>query len=119
MKVNIKEVLQLEESFLFLFGLFLYSRLDVAWWWFPAMLLVPDVSMIGYLLGPKIGAALYNFFHHRALAIVVYVMGFNFNVVWLSVAGLVLFSHASLDRVFGYGFKHITGFQTSYLTDIK
>jgi hypothetical protein len=33
------------------------------WWLFALLLLAPDVSMVGYLAGPRVGAALYNVFH--------------------------------------------------------
>jgi hypothetical protein len=46
----------------------LFSRLDFAWWWFPALLLLPGIGMIGYMAGPTIGAYTYNFFHHRVVA---------------------------------------------------
>ncbi len=34
-----------------------------AWWLLALLLLVPDVSMIGYMAGPAIGARSYNFAH--------------------------------------------------------
>ena len=37
------------------------------WWLFALLLLAPDVSMVGYLAGPRVGAALYNAFHSYPL----------------------------------------------------
>lgn len=63
-----KTILNLEEWGIFLLCIFLFSRLPFAWWWFPALLLLPDIGMIGYLAGPKVGAFTYNLLHHRAIA---------------------------------------------------
>jgi Domain of unknown function (DUF4260) len=37
-----------------------YAHCAYAWWFFAALILVPDVSMFGYLINPSIGAASYN-----------------------------------------------------------
>lgn len=113
-----KTLLQLEELGFFLFGIYLFSQLNYAWWWFPALILVPDFSMIGYLSGNRAGAWLYNFVHHRGLAIAVYSIGiFCANSV-LQLAGILLFSHASMDRIFGYGLKYESRFKDTHLGTI-
>lgn len=38
----------------------LFSRLNLKWWRFPALLLRPDLAMVGYVLNPAVGAVLYN-----------------------------------------------------------
>ena len=70
-----KTLLRIEEAFLFLLSIFLFSRIGYAWWWFPLLLFAPDIGMLGYLAGPRAGAWLYNFIHHRALAVCLYVLG--------------------------------------------
>ncbi len=100
---------------MFLFSIFLFSRLDYAWWWFPVLLLTPDLSMLGYALNPKVGAWLYNFVHHRGVALAVYVAGVLLVVPSLQLAGVILFGHSSLDRVFGYGLKYPDSFQHTHL----
>ena len=54
--MTMKVLLKLEEGAVFLFCIFLFSRLNFAWRWFPALLLLPDIGMIGYIINPKIGA---------------------------------------------------------------
>jgi hypothetical protein len=83
------------------------------------LLLAPDVSMFGYLAGNKWGAVVYNFFHHKALALLVYIAGIWMNNQALTLAGVILFSHASMDRIFGYGFKYFSGFKQTHLGDLK
>ena len=41
----------------------LYARTGSSWWLFAALWLVPDLSMLGYLVSPCWGARLYNAIH--------------------------------------------------------
>ena len=41
-----KTLLRLEEVFLFAGGKYLFSWLPYAWWWFPALILLPDNGMV-------------------------------------------------------------------------
>ena len=49
-------LLRLEEVGQFLLSILLFNQLNYAWWVFPACILLPDLSMIGYLVNTKIGA---------------------------------------------------------------
>jgi hypothetical protein len=40
-----------------------YAYSGYSWWLFAALILVPDVSMLGYLINPSFGAAIYNLVH--------------------------------------------------------
>lgn len=103
---------------LFGLGIYLFSLLDYTWWWFPALLLVPDLSMIGYAFGNKAGAWTYNIVHHRGVAVIVYLAGIYLNNTALQLAGVILFSHSCFDRVFGYGLKYEKGFKFTHLGEI-
>jgi hypothetical protein len=100
-----------------MFGItiFLFSKMDFVWWWYPALLFTPDLSMLGYLVNTKIGAATYNFIHHKALGISVYMLGSILASQPLQLAGLILFGHSSMDRVLGYGLKYSDSFQHTHL----
>jgi hypothetical protein len=113
-----KQLIKLEEFALFSLGIYLFSLLDYAWWWFPVLLLVPDLALIGYLPGNKSGAWIYNIFHHRGLAITVYISGAYLANPVLQLAGIMLFSHSSMDRIFGYGLKYEKGFKFTHLGEI-
>jgi len=110
-----KNLLKLEELFMLALSIFLFSRLDYAWWWYPALLFTPDLSMIGYLISPQAGAWTYNFVHVKALGISVYVLGVILASQPLQLAGLILFGHSSMDRVLGYGLKHADAFKHTHL----
>ncbi|MBI5839058.1 MAG: DUF4260 domain-containing protein [Chloroflexi bacterium] len=110
-----KNLLKLEELFMFGLTIFLFSKLDFSWWWYPVLLFTPDLSMLGYLGGTRLGAFTYNFIHHKALGISIFVAGVIFANQALQLAGLILFGHSSMDRVLGYGLKHSDSFQHTHL----
>ena len=110
-----KTLIRLEEFAIFLFSIYLFSLLHFAWWFFPVLLFVPDLSMLGYLGGPRIGAAVYNFVHHRGLALAYYVVGAVLAIPGLSLAGVIILAHSSLDRAMGYGLKLPESFNSTHL----
>ena len=113
-----KTLLKLEELMLFNFGVYLFYKLPYEWWWFVALLLVPDLSILGYLVNKKVGAFIYNFFHHRGLAILIYLFGLWQSMPMVQLSGAILFSHIAMDRTFGYGLKYNKGFNYTHLGEI-
>lgn len=110
-----KNLLKLEELLMFAFALFLFSGLNASWGLFALLFFAPDLSMLGYLANPRLGAWTYNLVHHKGLGITLYALGVLLTVPWLMFAGLLLFAHSSFDRVFGYGLKHEDAFQHTHL----
>jgi len=110
-----RTTVRIEEAFLFLLSVFLFYRLGFAWWWFPLLLFVPDVGMVGYLLNSRVGAYIYNAVHHRAVAVALYVVGALFSYPVLELIGVVLFAHSTLDRVFLFGLKYPDRFDHTHL----
>jgi hypothetical protein len=115
---KMKFVLKLENVGLFLLSVFLFSRLQFEWWWFPVCLLLPDLSMAGYIFGNKAGAVVYNLFHHQGIAILVYLSGIYLENEWFQFVGIILFAHSVMDRIFGYGLKYFSGFKNTHLGGI-
>ncbi|WP_333820373.1 DUF4260 domain-containing protein [Ohtaekwangia sp.] len=113
-----KKIIQLEEFALFLTTLILYPLLGLGWWWFAACILLPDLSMLGYLHNARTGAWTYNFFHHRGVAIAVGLAGYALGNIVTEFIGLILFSHIAMDRMMGYGLKYETGFKFTHLGEI-
>lgn len=74
--------------------------------------------MIGYAAGNKVGAAMYNFFHHKGVAIAVGLIGMYMSNPMLQLVGIILFAHSSMDRIFGYGLKYYKGFKFTHLGEI-
>lgn len=104
---------------MFVLGIYLFSLLDYDWWWFLILILVPDISMLGYLFSNKFGAFTYNLLHHKGLAIGLYLFGIYLSLPLLQLAGVILFSHASMDRIFGYGLKYNKGFKFTHLGELN
>ena len=103
-----KTLIRLEEVALVLLSVYLFLALDLAWWWFPLLFFVPDVSMLGFVINPKAGAFTYNLIHHKALSISLYLLGSFIQMPGLQLAGLVMFGHSSLDRVLGFGLQELS-----------
>ena len=111
MKTNLK----IEELFQFLIGIAAFSQLDYSWWVFPALILLPDISMIGYLVNTKTGAICYNLFHSKTLAIIFLGLGYFYLGEPYILVGIILYSHSAFDRFFGYGLKYTDSFKNTHL----
>lgn len=115
MTKHLNTILKLEELGQLLLSILLFRQLDYVWWIFPACLLLPDISMIAYVVNPRIGAFFYNIFHHKLVAFIVLALGFGLGVPLLSLAGVILFGHSAMDRIFGYGLKYGDNFKHTHL----
>lgn len=113
-----KVTLALEELAMLMLGIFVFSQLDFAWWWFLVLFFIPDFGMLGYLFNTKIGAFTYNLFHHRGLAILIWILGFYLQNEVFQLIGVILFSHVAFDRILGYGLKYEKGFKFTHLGEI-
>lgn len=113
-----KTLLKLEDAAKFFLAYFATIHLGYSWWFFLVWLLAPDLSMVGYLINQKVGAYLYNFFHHQGVAIIVFIIGTLSLNMEIQVAGVILFGHSAMDRLFGYGLKYTDHFQNTHLGKI-
>ena len=111
-----KRLIKIEELFLFFLSVYLFYLTKYGWWWFPVLLLTPDIAMAGYTVNTRIGAVIYNIFHHRALGIGLYIAGALSGLSVLSLAGIILFAHSTLDRVFSFGLKYPDRFEHTHLS---
>lgn len=111
-------ILKLEQAALLIACYTVSIQLGHPWWLFLALLLLPDISMVGYAVNNRWGAVLYNLFHHQGVAIIVIGIGWYTNQPYVLLAGIVLLGHSAMDRIFGYGLKHTTGFQDTHLGKI-
>lgn len=108
-------VLRAEWVALCLAGLYRYLEMHGNPYWLVPALLAPDLSMAGYLAGPRVGAITYNLAHNLVVPIVLLGLGWPTNLPALSLAGAVLFAHVGLDRALGYGLKLPTDFRDTHL----
>jgi hypothetical protein len=113
-----KQLIKWEEAAMFALSIMLIAPLPYAWYWWLVWILAPDLSMIAYFGGNRVGAIGYNIAHHKAIAIALYAAGLYTFHPALQYAGMILFGHSSMDRAMGYGLKHFTGFQDTHLGKI-
>ncbi len=76
------------------------------WWLIPALFLVPDLSALGYLAGPKVGAWTYNLAHTAPVPLALLAVSAGWHTSALTVAGAVGLLHLGVDRLLGYGLKY-------------
>lgn len=112
---SVRGWLRLEGAAAFIAGLALYGWLGGSWLLVLPLLLVPDVSAIGYLRGPRLGALTYNVVHNWALGLAVLGVGLATARAPIAIAGTILISHVGMDRAAGYGLKLPTSFQDTHL----
>jgi hypothetical protein len=110
-----KTWLQLEEMAVLLFSIYLFAQLPFAWWWYPLLFFSPDLSMVFMAAGKRLGRLAYNLIHHRALALGLFVLGAWLAFPALSLAGVILLGHASLDRLLGFGLMEGESFTHAHL----
>ncbi|CDX22871.1 conserved hypothetical protein [Mesorhizobium sp. ORS 3324] len=92
-----------------------YKMTGVSWWLFALLILAPDLSMLGYLSGPRIGAVAYNALHILIVPLFLALAGVLFAGPITTAVALIWIAHIAIDRALGYGLKLPTGFQDTHL----
>jgi hypothetical protein len=92
-----------------------YARTGASWWLFAALWLAPDLSMLGYLGGPKLGARIYNAIHSYVTPATLAVTALLLKSPALLPYALIWMNHIGVDRLLGYGLKYPEGFKFTHL----
>ena len=79
--------------------------------WFFTLFLVPDLSMIAYAFGPRVGAVVYNAGHLYAWPVGLLAAGLAYHQSFATTAALSWIAHIAFDNVVGYGLKLPIGFE--------
>lgn len=108
-------ILRVEGAVILGLAVFLYGRLDGAWLLFAFLLLLPDLGLIGYAAGPRVGAFAYNAVHTTVGPAVLATVGILTEAPGAVSVALVWFAHIGMDRLLGYGLKHPGGFRDTHL----
>jgi Domain of unknown function (DUF4260) len=93
----------------------LYFHGGHPWWLYLVLALAPDLSMVAYLGGARIGAIGYDAAHTLALPVALGAAGVVFDADALAAVALVWLAHIGVDRAVGYGLKYPTGFEQTHL----
>ena len=67
--MTVRLLLRLEGLAIAVGAVVLYADGDHSWWLFALLILAPDLSFLGYLAGPRLGAAAYNLLHNLVLPV--------------------------------------------------
>jgi hypothetical protein len=109
----VRAILRLE-SFLFLGALIAaYWQLHASWIVFIVLLLAPDLAMLGYLRGTKLGAWCYNASHTYAGPVALGIASIPFR--GLLLLAVIWAAHIAMDRALGYGLKYADSFDHTHL----
>ena len=90
-------------------------NLGLSFWIWLFLFFTPDIGMLGYLINTRIGAVVYNLFHHKGIALLLVATGYYLHIDIITATGILLFAHASFDRIWGYGLKYPDSFKHTHL----
>ena len=86
-----------------------------SWLVFLALLLAPDLALIGYLRGPRLGSLLYNLAHTTTLPLLLAAGAVLAGNTAGILAAAIWLAHIGLDRMVGYGLKYPTAARDTHL----
>ena len=115
---GVRIVLRIEGLCVLMASVLAYAKFGGSWGVFALFFLAPDVSFLGYLAGPRVGAAAYNVAHSLVGALVLMAAGFLLSVPVAVTASLIWVAHLGFDRALGYGLKYAAGFGFTHLGSI-
>jgi hypothetical protein len=108
-------LLRIEGLALAIGALYAYHRVGGSWWLFACLVLVPDVSLIAYLGGTRIGSIIYNAFHVTLGPLIAGALGLLLPSFDLIQVALIWAVHVGVDRALGLGLKYRAGFGITHL----
>lgn len=108
-------VLRLEGLALLVGALVVYFDQGFGWLLLVVLFLAPDLSFVGYLAGPRVGATAYNAVHTTLGPIALAIVGVLTDTDWCLQLALIWLAHIGIDRLLGYGLKYPTAFKDSHL----
>ena len=110
-----RTLLRLEGLTLFAGMTFVYGFWGGPWWLYFVLFLAPDLSFLGYLAGPRVGARVYNAAHATIIPMAMLTVGFGFAPPLVLSLALIWLAHIGFDRALGYGLKYQAGFGFTHL----
>ena len=111
----LRVLLHLEGLALLVAAVVVYVEIDASWILFAVLFLAPDVSFLGYLAGPRVGAAAYNALHTAVVPVALAVFALLADAENVLAVALVWLAHIGVDRAIGYGLKYPTALRDTHL----
>jgi hypothetical protein len=115
---RLQTILRAEHVALFAAGLIAYLALGGNWLLALPLLLSIDLSMVGYLAGPRFGALTYNLGHNLVVVAAAAGIGWWAGIGWVELLAAIWLAHVGMDRALGYGLKLPSDFRDTHLGGI-
>jgi hypothetical protein len=112
---KMRALLRLEGLAVLALSVAAYANWGVGWMAFAGFFLVPDLSMLGYSWGPRVGAAVYNAGHSYVGPIALLAAGLLLTMPLATALALIWAAHIGFDRALGFGLKSASGFRHTHL----
>ena len=113
---GVRTLLRLEGAVVTLVAVVLFARADANWWLFAACFLLPDLGLLGYLAGARVGALTYNTVHTYALPWALWVLAPAGSHA--QILALTWLAHIGFDRMWGLGLKYGGSFRATHLGEV-
>ena len=112
---EVRYLLRLEGLAVLVAAIVAFNAVGGNWWLFAALILAPDLAMLGALAGEKAGARIYNLAHTYTVPALL--GGIAIFAGWSIVVpvAIVWIAHIGMDRLFGYGLKYASVNQATHL----
>lgn len=118
-KGGLNILLRLEGLVVFSASLMAYTYTGYSWKTFLLFCLLPDLGLLGYVLGKRSGCITYNVCHSYILPLLLGAYAFYDASPYLQCLTLIWTAHIGFDRALGFGLKYADGFAHTHLGDIK
>ena len=113
--MTVKRIVRIENGFAFAISFYIYVHLNFPIWLFFVLLLVPDITMIGYAMNKKIGALVYNIGHSLIVPLLFFISYFYFSNDYLLITSIIWLAHIFMDRLLGFGLKYEDTFNITHI----
>jgi hypothetical protein len=110
-----RTLLRLEGVAVLALSVVAYANWGAGWMAFAGFFLVPDLSMLGYSWGPRVGAAVYNAGHSYVGPVALLAVGLFASMPLATALAIIWTAHIGLDRAMGFGLKSLRGFRYTHL----
>lgn len=101
---------RIEATALLLAALAAYGQLGFSWGIFAACFFLPDLSILFYLRGPRVGRTAYNLAHCFLWPVLLGLVGVLGQAPLAQQAALIWAAHVAFDRAIGWGLKYEQSF---------
>jgi hypothetical protein len=108
-------LLRAEGCAVLLVAVLAYRHIDGGWGLFALLFLAPDLALLGYLGGPRLGAMIYNAGHTYIGPVLLAGLGHLGLGPGVTPFCLIWVAHIGLDRTLGLGLKYGTAFRETHL----